>query len=149
MRTRILLPVIGALAPLVVVSSALGATWDFDRDSGYGGSGHTEGIMTFNSASKLTYSGMTRDICPADGVGTSYYLLIDKTGTALYGFTSYKALDTSGCSDGQNGGGGGVFETSGSTKIAQARAVLCWTNDGNPCWQVAEPGAWKDNPQHP
>ncbi|WP_183092575.1 hypothetical protein [Nocardioides stalactiti] len=85
----------------------------------------------------------------ADGVGTSYYLLIDKTGTDSWGFTPYKALDTSGCSDGQNGGGGGGFETSSGTKIARARTVLCWTNDGIDCWQVAEPGVWKDNPAYP
>lgn len=142
---------VGAAVPAFAIlvgvpAAAMAATWDYTRDSGMGGKGRTYGTMTFRSATLVDHVGVTTDICPKDGVGTSYYLNAAQT-VPYYVNSGYVALDTSGCDDGQNGGGSGTVYASSGAQITQARAVLCWTNDGNPCWATTiNPGVWKDNP---
>ncbi|WP_418058155.1 hypothetical protein [Pimelobacter simplex] len=128
------------------------ATWDFFRHSAglASGGGETAGTTTFGgSGTSVTFSGTTEDVCPPDGLGTSYYLLVDVTEVALDRLSAYKALDTDGCGNGRSAAQGGTMTTAAGRKVVRARAVLCFSNDGNPCWSVPEPGVWQDNPHHP
>lgn len=105
--------------------------------------------MSFQTKLKMSWGGATWDICPPDNVGTSFILEIDRTNVQTL-LTNEYALDTSGCSDGQGGGGAGHYTAPSDRKIIRARIILCWTNNGNPCWLTATPpGVWTDNPNYP
>lgn len=119
---------LAAVGLLAVASAPAGsATWDFFRHSAglASGGGETSGTMTFGgSGTSVTFSGRTADLCPPDGLGTSYYLLVDVTEVALDRLSGYKALATNGCGNGRSAVQGGTMTTAGDRKIVRASAQV-------------------------
>lgn len=142
----------GVMSFLIASFPAQAGDFDITRDTGFGGSGQSKGTVTWGSASQFSDLGDSRDICPADGHGISYYFLIEVPG---YGtrISKYTAVDSDGCGNGWAypfGGDGETINAATGRKFSRARVYMCFTDDGDPCWMVhVEPGVWKNNPYYP
>ncbi len=136
----------GAVAVIgLTVGAASAASWDMFFDSDSGGHGHVWGALTYLSKTHFSYGGNVEDVCPADGLGVSYYYDIAKMSGGSDYLTGIVDWDTDGCDNGVSYRNDGV---SVSFNIKKTRVVSCWTNNGNLCWAVPLDGisTWKDNP---
>ncbi|RNL60386.1 hypothetical protein EFK50_18770 [Nocardioides marmoriginsengisoli] len=109
---------------------------------GYG-TGLVQGEIEFAGKFKFDYDLKVSDLCPRDGLGTSFYFVSEMGDgdTALSGVRGY---DTDGC-----GNGSIRYQATlqAQRMIKRTRVAQCTTNDGNLCWTVSTKlGTWKDNP---
>lgn len=139
--------VLGTAAAVIVAAPAYAASFDFSfgpSATPHQGFGHIQGTLDYRAARNFDYEAFLEDVCPADGVGVSFFFdvaFMDDTEDN----TNIKGVDANGCGNGYEYFVGNV---SRAKNIKRTRVVTCWTNDGDNCWQIPINGfgAFKDNP---
>jgi hypothetical protein len=130
---------------LATAPAAFAYSFNIHVNSPNGGAGQVNGIINFTGQYAFAYDGYVQDICPADGLGVSYYFEIARVGGGLNDLTGFIDWDTNGCGNGFNNRNSSVSRT---YKMKQMRVIMCWTDNGSLCVGISLDAfsSWKDNP---
>jgi hypothetical protein len=139
---------VGAASLALILATATAAiAYSFNSyvNSPNGGAGQVNGTINFTGQYALAYDGYVQDICPADGLGVSYYFEIAKVGGGVNDLTGYIDWDTDGCGNGFKNRNSTVSRT---YKMKGMRVIMCWTDNGSLCAGISFDAfsGWKDNP---
>lgn len=108
-----------------------------------GGTGRVRGDLEFMGKTTFSYDLDVADLCPADGLGTSFYF-ISEMGDGDHVLSSVRGYDVDGCG---NGWKHWSSTLQAQRKIDRTRVAQCWTDEGDLCALVSTKlGSWKENP---